>query len=399
MGGAALREQTGAMTNSPVLRRDVRDARLAGVCAALARAWHVDTHLVRLGFVVLTLVTGGFAAAAYLALWLLLPEQGSSTEPARQWFPFTRDWSASALAAGVIGASVMAAIAASGIAPGGIVVALLVWLVVRYGFGRRGSTPAPPPRRVPRTEFERLAAAWEARVDDVRHGRHPQPVLDTWVPRAVAPPPGSAADPVRRTASARTWSLVAIVLGIAWTALAAAASTGVPVPALAWAATTLAVLGLALVAVARPSRAARGRPLGLVPLAVATALVTGGLMIGQPARLLAIDPQAHLIGEPAQLASRRVLDVGSHTVDLSELAVGTSTTTQFQLDAGEITLVLPERGNVRVVATVDAGEIVAPDGEDAGLDVSRTFERLDAPGGPVLTVVVDVDLGRVEVRP
>lgn len=385
------------MTNSPVLRRDARDARLAGVCAALARAWNVDTQLVRLGFVILTVVTGGFAAAGYLALWLLLPEQGSSTEPARQWFPFTRDWSGSALAAGVIGASVLAAIAASGIAPGGIVVALMLWLVVRYGFGRRGA-PAAARAQQPRTEFERLAAAWQERVDDVRHGRESQPVLDAWVPRAVAPVVGSAADPVRRTASARTWSLVAIVLGIAWTALAAASSTGIAIPALAWAATTLAVLGLTLVAVARPSRAARGRPLGLVPLTVLTALVTGGLMLGQPARLLAIDPQAHLIGEPAQLASTRVLDIGSHTIDLSDLAVGSSTTTRFQLDAGEIILVLPEGGNVLVIAAVDAGEVITPGGEDSGFDASGTYEQIVDPEGPLLTVEVDVDLGRVEVR-
>ena len=389
------------MTNSPVLRRDVRDARLAGVCAALARSWNVDTHLVRLGFVVLTIVTGGFAAAGYLALWLLLPEQGSHTEPARQWFPFTRDWSGSSLVAAVVGASVLAAIAASGLAPGGIVVALLLWLIVRYGFGSRRPGPSiPTAPREPRTEFERLAAAWQGRVEDVRLGRGAQPlVLEPWVPQAVAPASGSRRDPARRQASGRTWSLIAIVLGITWTGFAAAASTGVRIPELAWAASTLAVLGLALVAVARPARAAVGRPFGLLTLTVLAALVTGVLMIGQPGRLAAFTtPDPVLIGEPADLATRRVLEVGTHTIDLSELAVGTSTATAFQLDAGEVTLVLPERGNVRVVASVDVGEIVAPDGEDSGFDVARTFERLDAPGKPVRTVEVDVDLGRVEIR-
>jgi len=46
--------------------------RAAGVCAGLARRWNVEPKLVRLGFVVLTLLTG-VGLALYGLAWLLLP--------------------------------------------------------------------------------------------------------------------------------------------------------------------------------------------------------------------------------------------------------------------------------------------------------------------------------------
>jgi phage shock protein PspC (stress-responsive transcriptional regulator) len=48
------------------------DARLAGVCAALAHALSVPLPAVRLAFVILTLFVH-VAPLAYLALWLIIP--------------------------------------------------------------------------------------------------------------------------------------------------------------------------------------------------------------------------------------------------------------------------------------------------------------------------------------
>ncbi len=56
--------------------RDRTDAKLAGVCAALARTWAIDPVIVRVAFVVLAFLTNGFVIAAYAALWALLPERG-----------------------------------------------------------------------------------------------------------------------------------------------------------------------------------------------------------------------------------------------------------------------------------------------------------------------------------
>lgn len=57
------------------MRRPRRDRWLAGVCGALSQAFGMDVYAWRLVFVLLTLVTTGFGALAYLALWILIPEE------------------------------------------------------------------------------------------------------------------------------------------------------------------------------------------------------------------------------------------------------------------------------------------------------------------------------------
>ncbi|HYD49247.1 MAG TPA: PspC domain-containing protein [Terriglobales bacterium] len=52
--------------------RDHPEARLAGVCAALAHALVVPLPAVRLAFVIFTLITH-IAPVAYLVLWLVVP--------------------------------------------------------------------------------------------------------------------------------------------------------------------------------------------------------------------------------------------------------------------------------------------------------------------------------------
>jgi phage shock protein C len=58
------------------LSRPLDDRMLAGVAAGVARYLGVDVTVVRIVFAVLTLI-GGAAVPAYLAGWLLIPEEGS----------------------------------------------------------------------------------------------------------------------------------------------------------------------------------------------------------------------------------------------------------------------------------------------------------------------------------
>jgi phage shock protein PspC (stress-responsive transcriptional regulator) len=58
------------------LRRSYSDRMLAGVAAGLARYFDVDVTIVRIAFVVLTIV-GGAGIPLYLAGLLLIPEEGS----------------------------------------------------------------------------------------------------------------------------------------------------------------------------------------------------------------------------------------------------------------------------------------------------------------------------------
>jgi len=58
------------------LRRPIHDRMLTGVAAGLAEYFGVDVTIVRVAFVVLTLV-GGAGIPLYLAGLLLIPEEGS----------------------------------------------------------------------------------------------------------------------------------------------------------------------------------------------------------------------------------------------------------------------------------------------------------------------------------
>jgi len=59
------------------LYRSRTDAILGGVCGGLADYFAVDSSLVRIIFILLAVFTG-FGVLAYVAMWLLIPEQGRS---------------------------------------------------------------------------------------------------------------------------------------------------------------------------------------------------------------------------------------------------------------------------------------------------------------------------------
>ncbi|MGH3199247.1 MAG: PspC domain-containing protein [Streptosporangiaceae bacterium] len=67
---------SGFGTERPALRRPYQDRVLAGVAAGLARYFDVDVTIVRIAFVVLTVV-GGAGIPLYLAGLLLIPDEGS----------------------------------------------------------------------------------------------------------------------------------------------------------------------------------------------------------------------------------------------------------------------------------------------------------------------------------
>ncbi len=57
------------------MQKSFTDRVLAGVCGGLAAALHVNAWLVRLLFVVLTLVSLGAFAVAYVFLWWVVPQE------------------------------------------------------------------------------------------------------------------------------------------------------------------------------------------------------------------------------------------------------------------------------------------------------------------------------------
>jgi phage shock protein PspC (stress-responsive transcriptional regulator) len=65
------------------LHRGGEGRMLAGVAIGLADYFDVDPTLVRIGFVLLTLL-GGLAVPLYLAGWLMIPEEGAELSVAEE---------------------------------------------------------------------------------------------------------------------------------------------------------------------------------------------------------------------------------------------------------------------------------------------------------------------------
>ena len=64
----------GAMGQTRKLYRSRTNRKLAGVCGGLADYFNVDATLIRVLFVVLTLL-GGAGPLLYLAMWIIVPDQ------------------------------------------------------------------------------------------------------------------------------------------------------------------------------------------------------------------------------------------------------------------------------------------------------------------------------------
>ncbi len=57
------------------LVRIAAEKKLGGVCAGLAHYFNLDVSIVRIAYVILTLLTGSLLAWIYLILWFVLPQK------------------------------------------------------------------------------------------------------------------------------------------------------------------------------------------------------------------------------------------------------------------------------------------------------------------------------------
>lgn len=454
------------------VRRSTTDTKLAGLCGGVAAHWGVDPVLVRVGWALLAL-TGGIGVVLYVAGWLLIPVEGQDRS--------TIDDLAGGPGRGLsrevwlvlVGLACVVSFAAfSQVSPFGVGPAVVLAVVWHFGFYRmRARNPRPGPRSAatppppvvagpapepfrypgPATPFTEAAAAWHARVQQVRApSQAPAPGLASgWptapfaagtpagsyplypaappapVPAPTAPAPVDeraaflaqpdpvglyteppAPAPVRRgsSLSARRLRLVTVlVLGLALTGLAIADAAGVAISLAVYAGTALLVVALALVAATRWGRARGLLPLGLLLGITALVASTGlGSAGAQPAF------RAHQLGEHqvaytslADLpAAGDQVDIGQLRVDLSRLTATTSATYTARVGTGHLQVTVPPAMGVTLVYPRGRGQVEALDRElGAGTYAARTETLVPAgPGQPTLTLDLGVRLGQLEVR-
>jgi phage shock protein C len=59
-----------------ILVRSRKGRMVAGICAGIADYYSLDVTLVRLIVVVVSVITGGTGVLAYLAAWMIIPDEG-----------------------------------------------------------------------------------------------------------------------------------------------------------------------------------------------------------------------------------------------------------------------------------------------------------------------------------
>ncbi|WP_176451642.1 PspC domain-containing protein [Enemella dayhoffiae] len=413
------------------LRRGTTEAKVAGVCVALADRWRVDPLLVRLLAVLLAL-SGGVGLVLYAAAWLAVPRQGGDSAPIDGFLPEVRRLPRPVWVVGLIVASLLSSALLAGILPFGIGPAIVVGGMCYLGLQHSGRLPrgdqpsaaeAAPARPIPpapfteSTRFTDAAAAWQRRVQE-HHARaaepsvpagqsavgdpgysleaflaHPDPVglYDPPAPEPAAAtvvPSGRPSPAARRRGRLRTAALVLLPV-----AAVGVSDIWLSVPGHAYPAAALLGVGAALlVGTWRP------RPRGLVALGLLLALVTlGGATherVGGPTeQTIAYQSAAELP------AGGTRTDVGALVLDLSRLQLSGDTRHEVSMDAGRLLILPPPGTTVRLEWSVDVGSAHLPDGAQEGFDLAGVTVQQGPPDAPTLTLVTHVDVGELEVRP
>ena len=66
-----------------ILVRSRKGRMVAGICAGIADYYGLDVTLVRVIVTVVSIITGGAGALAYLAAWMIIPGEGEKTSIAQ----------------------------------------------------------------------------------------------------------------------------------------------------------------------------------------------------------------------------------------------------------------------------------------------------------------------------
>ena len=66
-----------------ILVRSRKGRMVAGICAGIAEYSGMDVTLIRVIVTVVSVITGGTGALAYLAAWMIIPSEGEKTSIAQ----------------------------------------------------------------------------------------------------------------------------------------------------------------------------------------------------------------------------------------------------------------------------------------------------------------------------
>ncbi len=366
------------------LRRSTADRRIAGVAGGLGRHFDVDPTLIRVLLVVLAFF-GGAGIWIYVAVWLLVPEDGQATAPLGVSPELRNALLATAgLVAVVIafGSGWNTVGGAGSPVPGLVIPLLIIGAVMLFVNSRQKSAGAhhPTPAAQP------LPGQPTAVGTD--------PALSAVFP-AYAPPAVRA-----RRGPILFWPTLALIL-VGWGILGTY-DVGGSVADGAYAAVALAVIGLSLLV-----GAFRGRPGGLIftGLLAAFALMattfvgfTGGIEGWRDPQSISLTPAS-----AADVPTDASFGTGEYHLDLTGVADPKALDGRhitITAKAADVSVIVPPNLNAVVTGTVDkAGEVQIGTQTRGGINPQTLSGRLGAdPDNPTVYIEVDLAVGAIAVR-
>ena len=345
------------------IRRSRTDRKVAGVAGGLGRHLDIDPVILRVAFVVLTFF-GGVGLLVYVALWLLLPEDGSD------WAKIKLDRRSRAAALMIVGVLALLLLFSQGWwgDSGFLFISLVIVLgavVLSTQLPKRGDRPTPPPA--------------------VSASPYPPPSYAVpEQPRPVNP---------RKKGPVLFWFALAVMavalggLGIADLAGADVAPSAYPATALGLSAAFL-LLGSFF-----------GRAGGLILVGLVAAFATVGSTVADR-----WDPHTttEVPVSASQVRAEYTMDVGELVLDLTDVADPQALdgrTIHVTGNVGHLDIRVP--AGMSVVANTDVtgiGGINALGRDGGGIDTSLTAVHHAGPGAPQLTIDADLHLGGIDVH-
>ncbi len=442
-------------------RRSANDRKVAGVAGGLGRAFGVDPVLIRVGFVVLT-VLGGFGGLLYVLGWLLLPADGDEVSAAESLIGRGRSSTPPALAVGlaIVALFSIASMFSWGLPFWPLVIGAIIVISVARKRGQgcsghrvsghnkpnadewaarmtatsqswgeqaeqwvarqpwSGTGPATSGSATAPSPFEK-PAFWDdnRRTGGVSMTKNPgtdtaaptdgppeEPQPPAWDPLGVAPFAWDLPEPTPLAPPAqagRQGSVVGrVTMGVVLL-VGGLATAGIFAGwwHLSWAG--VAATALAVVALGLLIGSLRGRGQSLIGPGIFLSVLTLGLTVTGIDGTTGYGQQTWAPATvAAATASPFELNGGQGTLDLTRLTVpaGRTADVDVEVRAGQASVTVPADANVEVTCTANAGEVDCLGVQSDGLQQEVSSSQQGSSDEGTINLTVHVGAGQAEVR-
>ena len=358
------------------IRRSRSDRKVAGVAGGLARHLDIDPLILRVAFVVLTFF-GGVGLLLYVALWLLLPEDGSD------WAKIKLDRRSRAVALVLVGALALLLLFSHGWWGGGggffflclvvVAAAVVISTQLPHRADRRDVPPAGP----------------TAPGADVPLSTYAPP---SYAPSSYAGPEQPRPVNPRKKGPILFWLAIA-TMAVAMGVLGIVDAAGADVAASAYPATALGLSAVFLLV-----GAFFGRAGGIILVGLLAYAVTAGVTIADRWDL------ERTVARPtnaAEVQDSYRMDSGELVVDLGRLSPADLDGREIHVsgDIGHLDIRVPQGINVDAHVDIDGPGGMNVFGQDeGGFGHEMDTYHYGGPDAPTMTIDAQLDIGGVDLH-